>query len=79
MTTILLRPYTLKELSGLYGVSKTVMRNWIFPLQTRLGERVGHYYSVLQVKLIIEHLGWPEEKEIDAFNLHIADPASQGG
>ena len=57
-----LKPYSLKELSGLYHVSKNTFKKWIEPLQKQMGKRDGYYYTVHQVEVIFKHLGIPEEK-----------------
>jgi transposase len=54
-----LRPYSLKELSGMYNVSKNTFKKWLSEFSEDLGERKGYYYSVIQVKLIFEKLGLP--------------------
>jgi hypothetical protein len=63
--TILVRPYSLVELGALYSVCDRTMRKWIKPFETDLGERIGRYYNVAQVKLILQKLGFPTEIEID--------------
>lgn len=55
---IQLRPYKLAELSGIYGVSKPTLRKWIAELK-ELGKRIGHFYSIPQVKIIFENLLLP--------------------
>jgi hypothetical protein len=54
-----IKPYSISELSALYGVSKRTMRNWITPHQSVIGEKIGHLYTALQVKVIFEKLGLP--------------------
>jgi hypothetical protein len=58
-TSNLVAPYSVKELSAIYGVSKTVIRLWLRPLKEEIGPRLGHYYNVAQVTIIFEHLGKP--------------------
>lgn len=57
--TFRLCPYTIADLAKIYGVTKPTMRKWLTPFKDRMGERNGHYYSVNQVKLIIDALGLP--------------------
>jgi hypothetical protein len=35
------------------------MRNWLAPHQSLIGEKIGHLYTALQVKVIFEKLGLP--------------------
>ena len=57
------QPYSLKELSGMYGVSKNTFKKWLEPFERDLKRRNGYYYNNNQVKLIFERLGSPEQKD----------------
>ncbi|MBA2406715.1 MAG: hypothetical protein H0V65_01800 [Chitinophagales bacterium] len=59
---IQVKPYSLKELSGMYGVSKNTFKKWLIPFKQDLGERNGYYYSNYQVNLMFERLGAPGQK-----------------
>jgi transposase-like protein len=59
MKQVEIRPYTLSELSVLYGVTTKTMRNWILCHQESIGKRVGRLYTTLQVEIIFEKLGMP--------------------
>jgi hypothetical protein len=52
-----IQSYTLKQLAVLYNVSEWVMRSWLKPIESEIGERKGHYYSPAQVRIIVAHLG----------------------
>lgn len=54
-----IRPYSPSEIAQLYGVSWRVMNGWLKFHKEAIGERVGLYYNVNQVKIIIEKLGLP--------------------
>jgi hypothetical protein len=58
-----IKPYTLTELSVLYGISVRTMKKWIAPHDTAVGEKVGRLYNALQVKIIFEKLGLPGKAE----------------
>jgi hypothetical protein len=58
-----IRPYLLKELLVLYGVSRNTFKNWIRVLN--LGPRRGNYYTTAQIKIIFTHFPPPHEVEID--------------
>jgi len=56
-----IKPYGVKELSILYGVSRSTMRKHIKMIKG-LGDRVGHYWNNKQVRKIFEHLDPPESE-----------------
>ena len=58
-TETLVKAYTLKELSALYGISPKTFKNWLQPYVETIGEKRGWYFNTLQVKLIFEKLGQP--------------------
>jgi hypothetical protein len=55
-----LRAYSMGELAGLYKVHRDTMRKWLIPFAAVIGERNGRFYSIIQVQIIFERLGWPE-------------------
>jgi hypothetical protein len=55
-----LKPYSLMELSRIYGVDFRTFKKWLLPFQEIIGERVGRYYTIIQVKKIFEVLGTPD-------------------
>lgn len=57
--SILLRPYNLKELAALYGVSSRTFAKWLLPFEKQVGNRVGYFFSIPQVKTIFSNLGFP--------------------
>lgn len=59
--TIKIRPYKLKELFHIYGVSRRTFLKWIKPFEKEIGKRDGHYYKVPQVKIIFEKLSLPAD------------------
>jgi len=56
----ILRPYSLKELSDLYGVCTKTFKKWIAPFTESIGEKRSRFYTVNQVKTIVEKLGLPD-------------------
>jgi hypothetical protein len=58
-----IRPYSLTELSRLYGISNGIMKRWLAPHNEIIGEKVGRFYNALQVKTIFEKLGLPGKAE----------------
>lgn len=53
------KPYTHKDLSIFYGVSEKTFSNWLKPFQDEIGEKRGHFYTVLQVEIILAKIGIP--------------------
>lgn len=58
-----IKPYSLTELSRLYGISNGIMKRWLAPHNEIIGEKVGRLYNTLQVKIIFEKLGLPGKAE----------------
>ncbi len=54
-----IKPYTHKELSGFYGVSEKTLKKWLHPFQELIGEKRGRFYTVVQVKIILDKIGIP--------------------
>jgi hypothetical protein len=54
-----IKPYSPSEIAALYGVPRRTLYNWLKPHQEAIGERIGLYYTALQVKIIFEKLGVP--------------------
>jgi len=54
-----IKPYSTKELCGIYGVTKKTMLGWIKKHSEAIGEKKGRYYTALQVETIFEKLGLP--------------------
>jgi hypothetical protein len=58
-TSLELRSYTPLQLSRMYEVSKNTFLKWLKPFEKEIGTRNGHYYSIRQVEIIIDKLGFP--------------------
>lgn len=56
-----IKPYTVKELSVMYNMCSRTFRRNIAGIQSKLGKRRGHFYSIKQIELIIAHMGRPYE------------------
>ena len=54
-----LKPYTKKELAGLYELSTRSFYTLLKPHEEFIGKKMGRYYSVLQVEHIFQKLGMP--------------------
>ena len=58
-TSLPLKPYTPLQLSRMYEVDKKTFNKWLAPFIAEIGERAGHFYTVNQVQVIIERIGFP--------------------
>ena len=56
---IQLRPYNLKELTTLYGVSAKTLHKWLSPFEKQIGKRRGYYFTIPQVRKIFRLLEFP--------------------
>lgn len=56
------RPRMLKEIANRYGVSSRTFLRWLRvpALEHLINNKVGYYYSVQQIRQMVEHLGEPE-------------------
>jgi hypothetical protein len=62
MTTILkvtIKPYTSKELAGMFNASKSTFNRDLKPHREKLGLRLGHRWNIHQVELILALFGRP--------------------
>lgn len=59
MTQFVVKPYTPKELSSLYGVCDKTLKKWLRPHNEHIGVKQGHFYTIVQVKIILEKIGLP--------------------
>lgn len=56
---VVLKPYSCKELAGIYGVEKRTFHKWLEPFAAEVGEKHGRFYTVAQVRTIFTRLGLP--------------------
>ena len=54
-----LKAYSKKELAEKYEVSVKTFNKWLEPFTEKVGVKRGRYYTVNQVKTIVEVLGLP--------------------
>lgn len=55
---LIIKPYTIKELSELYGVNYKTFLAWIKPFREQIGKKT-RILTIPQVKLIFEKLDYP--------------------
>ena len=56
---IVIKPYTSQELAEMFNASKSTFNRDIKPHREKLGRRIGHRWSVLQVEAILAIFGRP--------------------
>lgn len=54
-----IRPCSHKELANMYQMDKRTITRWLKPHQHLIGNRIGRYYTVKQMTLIFDILGYP--------------------
>lgn len=54
-----LRAYSKRELAEKYQVSVKTFNSWLKPFEDKVGAKRGRYYTVNQVKTMLEVLGVP--------------------
>ena len=54
-----LRPCCLKDLAMMYNVRSRTIKIWLKPFEDAIGAKVGRYYTIKQVEIIVEKLGEP--------------------
>ena len=54
-----IKPYSKKELAGMYKIGVRSMTTWLEPFKKDIGKRYGWYYNPKQVKYIFDKLGLP--------------------
>jgi hypothetical protein len=45
----------------MYGVGEKTFKRWLIPFNNEIGERMGRYYTMLQVQIIFDKLGTPHK------------------
>jgi hypothetical protein len=54
-----IRPYGTAELAAFYEKSPRAFNRWIKPFREAIGPRIGHIYTIRQVKIIFGFLERP--------------------
>ncbi len=54
-----LKAYSKRELAEKYQISVRTLNTWLKPFDEKVGAKRGRYYTVNQVKVILESLGLP--------------------
>ena len=51
---------TPKQIAASYGISLSVFRRWMKAIEHKIGNRVGHFFSIKQMLQIYDHFGRPD-------------------
>jgi transposase len=54
-----IKPYSKKELAAIYGITPRSFSTWLKPFSNLIGRKIGKYYNIHQVKMIVDKLGFP--------------------
>lgn len=54
-----IKPYSKKELAAIYGITPRSFSTWLKPFSNLIGRKIGKYYNINQVKMIVDKLGFP--------------------
>jgi hypothetical protein len=53
------RPYTYKELTLMYGISRRTLNSWLDEYKYEIGPKRGRYFNIAQVQIIFRRCGRP--------------------
>jgi hypothetical protein len=54
-----IKPYSKREMAEIYDVCSKTFEKWVSPFKDEIGTLNGRYYTVRQVKVIVEKLDLP--------------------
>ncbi|HMJ48799.1 MAG TPA: hypothetical protein VK498_15815 [Ferruginibacter sp.] len=60
VNNIPIKPYSVKEMCVLYNISYKTYFKWCDMFRKEIGPKKGRYYTIRQVRIIFERLGFPE-------------------
>ena len=52
-------PMNAIQLAKIYGVGIKTFRKWMEPHKAEIGEKIGRFYTISQVRIILEKFGIP--------------------
>jgi hypothetical protein len=55
------RAHCKKDLANLYGVTYKTLAAWLKPFASQIGPLHGKYFTVAQLEIIFDSLGYPGE------------------
>lgn len=58
-----IKPLNYKQLAALYEISHRTLKSWLEPFSAEIGVMRGRTFTIRQVRMIIEKLGDPKERD----------------
>jgi uncharacterized protein YjcR len=59
-----IKPYSLRELAVMYGISVNTFKKWVKPYKSEIGQKVGRFYNAKQVEFIFDKFGYRHIVEV---------------
>ncbi len=59
-----IKPYSIRELADMYGISVNTFKKWLKPHSSEIGPKIGHFYNARQVEFILGKFGFRHRLEI---------------
>jgi len=56
---LIVKPYRIMDLCAIFDVDYKTLRSWIKAHATEIGEKVGNYYTGIQVECMLAKFGRP--------------------
>lgn len=69
LNNIPIKPYSLKELAGIYKVSVPTFKKMLVPFSHKIGCQIGRFYSITQVKQILRCIDQPSSHTLKSLAL----------
>jgi transposase len=63
-SVIEIKPYSIRELAEMYGISVNTFKKWVKPYKSEIGLKIGHFYNARQVEFILGKFGYRHKVEI---------------
>ena len=58
------KPYSIRELAAMYGISVNTFKKWIRPHKDDIGPKIGHFFNARQVQFIFDKFGFRHRVQI---------------
>ncbi len=56
---LVITPMNAVQLAKIYGVGIKTFRKWLEPHRQEIGKKIGRFYTINQVKIMLEKFGIP--------------------
>lgn len=58
---LIIKPYRLKDLAAIFDIKENTLKSWMSAYKEELKKEGRQYYTVMQVKFMIEKFGLPQK------------------